>query len=68
MLYAIYLRGEPRYDAYSTLLFYFSVLQLVVTTRYYAPLCLAKKKQYLTLNITQLRILGLNVNEMALFK
>jgi len=38
--------------------FFFAALQLVVVTSYCFSLCLAKKKQQRTLNITQLRILG----------
>ncbi len=38
--------------------FIFAVLQFVVITRYYSSLRLAKKKQYRTLDTTQLRILG----------
>jgi hypothetical protein len=38
--------------------FFFTALQFVVITRFYASLRLAKKKQQHTLNTTQLRILG----------
>jgi len=37
--------------------FFFSALQFIVITRYYVSLRLVKKKQQLTLNTTQLRIL-----------
>ena len=39
--------------------FFFTALQFVVITSYTVSLRLAKKKQQRTLNITQLRILGL---------
>jgi len=38
--------------------FFFTALQFVAITSYYASLCLAKKKQQRTLNTIQLRILG----------
>ena len=41
--------------------FFFTALQLVAITSYYVSLRLAKKKQQRTLNITQLRILGLKL-------
>ena len=41
--------------------FFFTALQFVVITSYYVSLRLAKKKQQRTLNITQLRILGLKI-------
>lgn len=58
MLYAMLSRVSRAMMLIARYSFIFAVLQFVAITRYYALLRLAKNKQYRTLNIIQLRILG----------